>query len=60
MESTGMPGAIHVSESVYQELCGAYTFEERGLIEVKGKGKLPAWILWEEAIESDTLAGVTA
>jgi class 3 adenylate cyclase len=45
MESTGVPGGIQVTESVYTKLCGAYTFEERGLIEVKGKGKLPCWIL---------------
>jgi class 3 adenylate cyclase len=47
MESTGVPGAIQVSESVYRELSGEYNFEERGFIEVKGKGKLPAWILCE-------------
>jgi adenylate cyclase len=60
MESTGVPGAIQVTESVYQELCGAYTFEERGLIEVKGKGKLRAWILRKEGVEIDTSAKVTA
>jgi class 3 adenylate cyclase len=47
MESTGVPGAIQVTESVYKELCGQYLFEERGLVEVKGKGKLRAWILKE-------------
>ena len=50
MESTGVPGAIQVSESVYRELNGEYKFEERGLIEVKGKGKLPAWILREQDV----------
>jgi class 3 adenylate cyclase len=50
MESTGVPGAIQVSESIYRELNGEYSFEERGLIEVKGKGKLPAWILREEGL----------
>ena len=45
MESTGVPGGIQVTESVYKELCGQYLFEERGLVEVKGKGKLRAWIL---------------
>jgi class 3 adenylate cyclase len=45
MESTGVPGGIQVTESVYKELSGQYLFEERGLVEVKGKGKLRAWIL---------------
>jgi len=58
METTGVPGAIQVSESVYRELSGAYKFEERGLIEVKGKGKLPAWILREEGVRTDASAGV--
>jgi hypothetical protein len=50
MESTGLPGAIQVSESVYAELNGEYSFEERGLIEVKGRGKMPTWILRKEAV----------
>jgi class 3 adenylate cyclase len=60
MESTGVPGAIQVSESVYRELSGTYKFEERGLIEVKGKGKLPAWILREEGVRTEAPAGVKA
>src|SRR6202008_902801 len=39
MESTGVPGAINVTESVFTELRGNYAFEERGLVEVKGRGK---------------------
>ena len=60
MESTGVPGGIQVSESVYQALRGEYQFEERGLIEVKGKGKLPAWILREEGARAEAPAGVKA
>jgi len=60
MESTGVPSAIQVSESVYRELSGAYKFEERGLIEVKGKGKLPAWILREENVRTEASAEVRA
>jgi len=60
MESTGVPGAIQVSESVYRELRGTYKFEERGLIEVKGKGKLPAWILREESVRTEASAEVKA
>jgi class 3 adenylate cyclase len=60
MESTGVPGAIQVTESVYQELNGEYSFEERGLIEVKGKGKLPAWILREHGVTVEASAAVKA
>ena len=60
MESTGVPSAIQVSESVYRELCGAYKFEERGLIEVRGKGKLAAWLLREESVRTEAPAEVKA
>jgi len=60
MESTGIPDGIQVSESVYQALRGEYQFEERGLVEVKGKGKLPAWILREEGVRAEASAGVKA
>jgi class 3 adenylate cyclase len=60
MESTGVPGAIQVSENVYRELCAEYRFEGRGPIEVKGKGKLNTWILRGDAALADTIAGVTA
>jgi class 3 adenylate cyclase len=60
LESTGVPGAIHVTESIYTKLCGAYTFEERGLIEVKGKGKLPCWIMRKQVVESNTSVVMTA
>jgi class 3 adenylate cyclase len=60
MESTGVPGAIHVTESVYTRLRGAYAFEERGLIEVKGRGKLSTWLLRKQVVESYTAAVVTA
>jgi len=60
MESTGVPGAIQVSESVYRKLCGAYKFEERGLIEIKGRGKLPAWILREAGVPTEASAGAKA
>ena len=60
MEASGVPGAIHVTESVYQELCGTYTFEERGLIDLKGKGKLRAWILWKQPLKTAASAEMTA
>lgn len=48
MESHGEPGKIHCSESVYQQLHHIYKFEERGTIDVKGKGKMKTYFLTDE------------
>jgi class 3 adenylate cyclase len=45
MESAGLAGKIQVTEEVYRRLNQKYAFQERGLIEVKGKGKMPAYFL---------------
>lgn len=45
MESHSLPGRIQVTEATYQRLCDRYRFEERGEIEIKGKGRLPAYLL---------------
>ena len=45
MESHGTPGRIQVTESSYRRLCNAYDFEDRGEIEVKGKGRRRAYLL---------------
>lgn len=45
MESGGLPGVIQVTRSVYEKLKDTFTFEPRGLIEVKGKGSVEAWLL---------------
>jgi class 3 adenylate cyclase len=45
MESHGIPGSIQVSESTYKRLKTQYTFEDRGLIQVKGKGKMNCYLL---------------
>ena len=45
MESSGMPGAIHVSESTYQALRGDFVFEARGLTTCKGIGDVPTYFL---------------
>jgi class 3 adenylate cyclase len=45
MESTGVPGGIQVSEPIYQQLKEVFRFEERGEIEVKGKGKMHTYLL---------------
>jgi class 3 adenylate cyclase len=45
MESSGVPGEIQIAQSTRVLLGEAYELEERGLIEIKGKGKMPVWIL---------------
>jgi class 3 adenylate cyclase len=45
MESHGIPDRIQVTEPVYARLKGAYRFEPRGPIEVKGKGQMETWFL---------------
>jgi class 3 adenylate cyclase len=45
MESHGLPGRIQVSEATYRLLRDRYEFEARGEIEVKGKGRLEAYLL---------------
>jgi class 3 adenylate cyclase len=45
MESHGVPGCIQVTARTYQRLRGAYRFERRGPIDVKGKGEMVTWFL---------------
>jgi len=48
MESSGMPGKIQISEQFYQSLKDQFEFEERGIISVKGKGKMKTY--WLEGV----------
>lgn len=45
MESAGVPSRIQVSEATYELLADRYTFEERGPIEIKGKGAMKVYLL---------------
>ena len=45
MESHGLAGSIQVSEATYECLKEQYLFEKRGVIEVKGKGRMTAYLL---------------
>ncbi|MBD1208257.1 MAG: HAMP domain-containing protein [Ignavibacteria bacterium] len=45
MESSGEAGRIHVSEEVYLALRHSHTFEERGEMEIKGKGLMRTYFL---------------
>jgi class 3 adenylate cyclase len=45
MESYGVPGRIQVGEGAHERLQDAHRFEDRGEIEVKGKGRIHAYLL---------------
>jgi adenylate cyclase len=45
MESHGIRGSIQVTERAYHRLSRSFEFEERGTIEVKGKGHLRTYLL---------------
>jgi PAS domain S-box-containing protein len=49
MESQGEPGKIQVTATTYEQLKDKFIFEERGEIEVKGKGKMTTyWLLGKQ------------
>ncbi|MCB9739776.1 MAG: adenylate/guanylate cyclase domain-containing protein [Deltaproteobacteria bacterium] len=45
MESTGIPGRVHMTRATAVLLAGEYDFEERGKIQVKGKGEMETYFL---------------
>ena len=45
MESLGVPGAIHVTERARTHLASSFDFEDRGIVEVKGKGPMRTFLL---------------
>jgi class 3 adenylate cyclase len=48
MESTGAPGRIQTSEALFAQLHPGFEFEERGLVDIKGKGPLRSYYLLGE------------
>lgn len=45
MESTGVQNRIQVPQEVYERLRADFVFEERGDVDVKGKGVMRTWFL---------------
>ena len=45
LESTALPGRLHVSQVVADALSGEFVLEPRGQIELKGKGATPTWFV---------------
>jgi class 3 adenylate cyclase len=48
MESQGVPGKIQVTDTTYQLLQQQYDFEERGLVDIKGKGEMRTYFLCQK------------
>ena len=45
MESSGLPSHIQLTETTYQQLSKRYIIEERGLVQIKGKGRMQTYCL---------------
>lgn len=45
MESAGLPNVVHVTQAMFEALRDSFELESRGLIEIKGKGILPTYIV---------------
>ncbi len=45
MESSGLPGRVHVTAAAREALLEAFAFDRRGIIDVKGKGPMETWFL---------------
>jgi class 3 adenylate cyclase len=57
MESTGVPGAIQVTRTVYDQLKESFDFEDRGMIQIKGKGEMGTWLLLREKPSKPSMGG---
>lgn len=55
MESHGLPGSIQVTEDTYKRLKHRYYFDDRGPIQVKGKGQMNCYLLTGRKQNSPTI-----
>ena len=60
MESTDPVGKIQLTEDVHERLRHAFVLEERGEVDVKGKGVMRTWFLLDRKPASGTDAGLSA
>jgi guanylate cyclase 2F len=51
MESTGVPGRVQISRQTYERVHDMFVFEERGFVEVKGKGALMTYLVVDKQEE---------
>ncbi len=52
MESQGIADEIQVTEETFQRLRDEYNFQQRGLVDIKGKGKMPTYLLKSRKAEA--------
>jgi class 3 adenylate cyclase len=52
MESSGVPGRIHVAQSTRDLLPDNWLFEERESVEVKGVGRMTTYLLAPDETDS--------
>ncbi|HET6846435.1 MAG TPA: adenylate/guanylate cyclase domain-containing protein [Anaerolineales bacterium] len=52
METAGVPGKIQVSERVYELLKDKFVFQDRGLVDIRGKGAMRTFFLEAAAVPS--------
>jgi class 3 adenylate cyclase len=45
MESHGVPGRIQITDDMRRQIGASFELEERGIIEVKGRGEMLTWFL---------------
>jgi len=57
MESTGVPGRLQVSGETHDRLAKEFTFEHRGLVDVKGKGAVETWFVLGRAQSAASTPG---
>jgi adenylate cyclase len=45
METSSAPGEIQISSATHELVSDAFVCERKGMIDVKGKGQMEAWLL---------------
>jgi len=48
MESSGLSGRVQVSATTYEACRDSFSFTHRGILEIKGKGAMEAYLVEEE------------
>jgi class 3 adenylate cyclase len=59
MESQGIEGRIQVTEATYYHLRDKYQLEERGVVDIKGKGEMCVYMLKGRKPKVDPMVGPT-
>jgi adenylate cyclase len=47
METHGVPGAVQIDDATRRLVAESFAFEDRGMLEIKGKGPMQAWLVTE-------------